>query len=637
MAAGSRPAPSTAAHGGDYAFVLVRAGSAIHPVLGGTQRRVALATPQSLPPRAGSAAGNTSVVNIGLRSGLTYVAALVIARRAQAGRKKCRRKVCMHASGFDLNAWKRGYFDVEPAPDDERYYYLEPPALPKDIVGTMFRVGPGKFTESGSTIRHQMDGDGHVLGLTFNGDGKVIVRHRFVVTQGLLRDKFKKRLVMKGAYGSSATDADFFDKQKGELKNTSNAGVLWWQDRLAALSPFGMPHVLDQVSLGTVIGNLPAATSDLGSALNGDENFGEAPRLCATSGSLANISQQPSMLGTTLRLYEFPSESWIPTKRGGRRVSIDGYAYFSSWALTPKLFIAARPPLKVIDVAGATFGKTAMEVLEFDASGMGELLFILRSDEEAAPVSIPTDGLVIKEIANAYELDDGQIVIDAVVSEGWDVQRAPDENEPPLWETQDPSMLPPSRLVRYECDLYAKTARKRDVVTGLIGNTTVNPSVSGKKHRFVFGAVAHDPESAGPPAGVAKIDVESGSIDTWVPGPSEFGSALCFLPKQGENLSEDDGYLIAVVFNGASQSSNVVVLDAKNPSQGPVCSFSLRAPLPHAARSCWAAGLTVTEEELKRKFVLLRMFEKKAQSWNEINTGFAAIGKEISKQGGRLR
>mmetsp|Transcript_137637 Transcript_137637/g.427577 ORF Transcript_137637/g.427577 Transcript_137637/m.427577 type:complete len:141 (-) Transcript_137637:58-480(-) len=139
-------------------------------------------------------------------------------------------------------------------------------------------------------------------------------------------------------------------------------------------------------------------------------------------------------------------------------------------------------------------------------------------------------------------------------------------------------------------------------------------------------------------AGFAKIDTDSGAVDAWAPGATEFGAQPVFVPRDGA-AAEDDGYLLGVIFDGAAQRSDFVVLDARNVAQGPVCRFALEKPLPHGLRACWAGGVTFSPEELKRKMVLRRMFETKAKQWNQVNTGFALFDSTIffSRQGTKMR
>ncbi len=54
-------------------------------------------------------------------------------------------------------------------------------ALPTDLSGTIYRIGPARFDVYGERYRHWFDGDGMVHALTL-ADGQATYRNRFVAT-----------------------------------------------------------------------------------------------------------------------------------------------------------------------------------------------------------------------------------------------------------------------------------------------------------------------------------------------------------------------------------------------------------------------------------------------------------------------
>jgi len=352
--------------------------------------------------------------------------------------------------------------------------------------------------------------------------------------------------------------------------------------------------------------------------------------VCATTGSLVNFGQEPSALGTKVSFFEVVPGEWRPKYRVPRKIQASGYTYFADFAVTPKWFVLAKPPLQS-DGFAAAMGKRMPEVLSFDPSGGAELIFVGRDKQANQEVSVPIDGLVCEGFVNAHELDGGRVVVDVVAADRWDPDR-------PLWETEDPVAGPRTRLVRYEVDLAKATYTQKTVFDRHLGFATVNPQVVGKAHRYAFAAVGHEAIGAGPLAGVAKTDVESGEADVWVPERTAFGGQPVFVPREGRE-GEDDGYLLTLVLDGAARRSEVVVLDARKVSAGPVCRIPLEAPLPHGLAACWAPDYAPDEETMERKFVLLRMYSKKTATWNAVNTSMSMIGTNpfFEKQGGKMR
>ncbi len=58
-----------------------------------------------------------------------------------------------------------------------------------------------------------------------------------------------------------------------------------------------------------------------------------------------------------------------------------------------------------------------------------------------------------------------------------------------------------------------------------------------------------------------KVDWDSGEARCFDFGPGRFTSEALFIPA-GDSAAEDQGYLLAVVFNAHSGNSEVVIVDA---------------------------------------------------------------------------
>lgn len=535
---------------------------------------------------------------------------------------------------YDLDAWKRGFF--EPEDVEAGFYFIDDVDLPKDLSGTLFRNGPGKFKADNDMVTHELDGDGLVLAISFLPEEKqVCVRHRLVQTQGLLRDKVSKRMYAKGYHGTPAGDGGLpGDPRKNFPKHTANATMMEWEDKVLAVGEFGKPFEVDPACLGTVLGNEEEGSWDIDGALN-DSGMGSCPKICGTEECLTFISQAPSAVNTTVCYYEFAPGAWRARYRKPRQIEVGGYTRFSDFAITPKWFVLAKAPLKV-DGLGAAFGKTFSEVLEYDPSGTAELVFATRLRKEEEEIVIPVDNLVCDEFVNAYEEGSpDRVILDMVAADRWDGKAH--EGARPRWEELDRTSWPKRRLVRYEVDLASKTWTKTEgPLQKNLSFTCVNPLLNGKKHCFVFGAVSQ--EEVGPMGGIVKIDTETGKVDEWLLKPAEFCGEPLFIAKDGMN-EEDDGYLITVTFDGEKSTSDVVILDAKSLAQGPICRFPLSNPMPHGRRGCWVPKLSYTAEQMKRKFTLMRMFEKKSTQWDAINMGFSALGAQVlfARQGTRMR
>jgi carotenoid cleavage dioxygenase-like enzyme len=123
----------------------------------------------------------------------------------------------------------------------------------------------------------------------------------------------------------------------------------------------------------------------------------------------------------------------------------------------------------------------------------------------------------------------------------------------------------------------------RKLFDGYLEMPAVAPAAFSQRHRFVYGyhSIFEDPQIA-----VAKVDTIANTVDLWKPGPYRFALEPRFVPRN-RAISEDDGYIIAQLFDSERLESHIVILDAADVAAGPVAVLGLRDALPHGLHSCW--------------------------------------------------
>jgi len=618
-------------------------------VAGGATSGIHLTRPlESLRVTLPAPCGRTAAYALGVAA---VAAASGLRQRRRCGGQGSRRRAQrwrtgLQAAAFDAAAWKSGFREPEDCPDG--YYILEGDevsGLPQDLCGSYFRVSPGRFGADGEYVRHPLDGDGLVLGITFDGEGRVYVRHRLVQTQGLMRDQIANYLAANGVHGTKGRGfAGNLPVPVTVTKNPANAGCVWHEGRLVAVWPYGPPYIIEPYSLGTELGSEDPGSTSLGGILDigaPAKTFTVTPKREAGTGTLLGFGQVQGLAGSKVFLYE-ALEGWkarypvlLP-----RIVKVPGYAWITDVGFTDRWAVISKPPQSA-DLLGAGVGKHPAQVVSWDSAGEGELIFATRDRSDDRQVEVKVGSLILETIANAFEEEgnSGSITLDAVSPESWDIGRASEDGDArtPPWEDLIGAATPRSRLVRCEVDLRSSTLKQRVICERHVAYPSVNPKVGCRKNRYIFCGVAHG-EDAGPIAGVAKVDAETGAVDAWVPGPTEFGGAPQFVPR-GDG-AEDDGFLISVIFDGSAGRSDVVILDASDVAKGPICRFPLREAMPHGlGGGTWAEGLSCDEKLLKRKFTLLKMFKKKAQQWNKFDSSVSVSGLNnlFQKQGVKMR
>jgi len=153
--------------------------------------------------------------------------------------------------------------------------------LPDDLVGVLYRNGPGKFGVNGERVAHILDADGMVLRFEFRPpeetSSRVKFTSRFIETEGFLEEREANEFTKRGTFGTAprglkslfggpqrkGLNKDPDDKPpllarmaanalQVDIKNTANTQVIAFGGKVLALWEAGMPYRLDPVSLETL-------------------------------------------------------------------------------------------------------------------------------------------------------------------------------------------------------------------------------------------------------------------------------------------------------------------------------------------------------------------------------------------------
>ncbi|MEM7218256.1 MAG: carotenoid oxygenase family protein [Pseudomonadota bacterium] len=114
----------------------------------------------------------------------------------------------------------------------------------------------------------------------------------------------------------------------------------------------------------------------------------------------------------------------------------------------------------------------------------------------------------------------------------------------------------------------------------------VPDALVGQKHRFGYTAEF----ASGKPMAAAfrKYDLQTGESSAHDLGPGRTGGEPVFVPAEGAT-NEDDGYLLSYVHDGATNSSELVIVDASNVAADPVARVHLPVRVPAGFHGSWVA------------------------------------------------
>jgi all-trans-8'-apo-beta-carotenal 15,15'-oxygenase len=115
----------------------------------------------------------------------------------------------------------------------------------------------------------------------------------------------------------------------------------------------------------------------------------------------------------------------------------------------------------------------------------------------------------------------------------------------------------------------------------------VSPRVEGSRHRFGYYVGAATSTGDAPFARLLKHDLETGRVDTYEPGQGRSPGEGVFVPRP-EGTSEDDGWLLSMVFDARDDRSRLEVLDARSIGDGPLATCHFDHAIPFGFHGAWA-------------------------------------------------
>ena len=173
--------------------------------------------------------------------------------------------------------------------------------------------------------------------------------------------------------------------------------------------------------------------------------------------------------------------------------------------------------------------------------------------------------------------DDGDRVIVDVVRHPrmFDRERTgPDEGPPSIW--------------RWTFDRTTGTATEVQVDDRPIEFPRVDERRVGRRHRFSWGVqlgLAGD-QLAWPSSELVRYDADRKASETISFGADRIAGEAVFVPRS-EDAAEDDGWYLTFVNDVPAGTSDLVVLDAAAPTEGPVASVHLPARVPLGFHGNW--------------------------------------------------
>ncbi len=427
--------------------------------------------------------------------------------------------------------------------------------LPAGLNGTLYRTGPSLFSIFGKPYGHLFDGDGAVTAVRFE-NGRALGAAKLVQSEGLVKERSAGRQLY-GGYGTTMPGLKRFLPlpPKSRIKNPANTSILVWGERVFGLNEGGLPTEIAPSDLATL------GEKDLGMVV---ESFSAHPHWVPSRRAIYNFGLRYGRK-TVLDIYELDN---LGRGRKFPEVPIERTTMIHDFIATEKHLVFFSPPI-YFNPLRLLFGVDTLSSAMRWKPELGTEVIVVPIDDPQHWTCFTIDPFFQWHFLNAYERGN-EIVVDVVRFPNFDSNKWFGA----LIKPHPMSSYVAGELWRVTLDLSLRRATNQPLWSHPCEFPRVAPSVDSTRH--TIGWLAAYSSAAGKlvdrlPEAVAKVEVETGQASLWLSGLGVVSEPI-FVPRPGSGAAqaEDDGWVLALVYDPTSDASNVTVLDARDLSAGPL-------------------------------------------------------------------
>ncbi|KIM92528.1 hypothetical protein OIDMADRAFT_139524 [Oidiodendron maius Zn] len=437
--------------------------------------------------------------------------------------------------------------------------------LPSEISGTFYRVMPDPQFPSYIPGDVWFNGDGNISAFRTR-DGHVDFKQRYVRTEKFVREADARRALL-GKFRNKYTDAVEF-----KIRSTANTNIVYFGGKLLALKEDSPPYALDPQTLETIglwdfNGQLPCFP------FTAHPKFDPVTREMLCFGYEAKGDGTPDICFYVVQPDETVSQTvWL---------SAPVCAMIHDFGVTENYVIFPIIPL----TCNVERLKQGGEHFQYDGTMPCYFGVLPRrgGSNENAKASLSSHPAAqwfraphacTGHVANAYEDASGNIILDIIASS---------KNLFFFWPDKDGNTPKPqdiqSNLARWTID-PSSTNMELSAGETMIPDNVEFPRIDDRfamhKHTRCFVSLM-DPRlgtdftfvlpvmGGGAPHynALATKNLATSKYKKYFPGPRKIIQECIFIPRHGHS-EEGDGYIIALVNNYESMSSELVVLDTQS-------------------------------------------------------------------------
>jgi len=520
-------------------------------------------------------------------------------------------------------------------------------AVPEDLVGTYYRIGPGNFERGNRRYEHALDGDGFLASFRLDGRNRTAAAEyagRFVETEYFRNEKRRDEVLYRNVFGTQPEGGVVKNAFDLNLKNVANTNVIRWGSsnndnddgdkekdgsRLFALWEAGRPYELDPDTLETLpllttastttettqqrqqivgpnraLGNdgcMRGVTIDESGPIDAKANFGRTftahPHVVDGGRTLVAFKAAQHVLEKTIRLEFVEYDGNWNEVRNVRYSLPEGASAPHDFGISDRYYVFFQNRFEIDSLSyilGMKAPTQAMQLL-LDQPNILHLVPRRNQDVDAEPIKLEIPKyFAIHNVPNVEQRGNKLYIY----SNGWNLNDerffpSSQQTAPFLgaWGGRCPDfvsgIVPPALLYRTVVDLETKQiVSHEEVVKGLVMEFPMqDPDVDSRdtKDQIFMSAASTDYTSL-PGTGFAKVDTRTNKAEYWWAPPKIFTGEIHPVPK----ATNDTGcWLLTILYDAARECATFAILDSERFEEGPVCRIHLPHPLAYSLHGYW--------------------------------------------------
>ncbi|BAY25202.1 carotenoid oxygenase [Calothrix sp. NIES-2100] len=439
--------------------------------------------------------------------------------------------------------------------------------IPEGLRGTLYRNGPARLERGNTHVGHWFDGDGAILAVNFTDAGASGV-YRYVQTPGY-QEEAKAGKLLYGNYGMTAP-GPIWNQWRKPIKNVANTSVLALPDKLLALWEGDRPYALDLENIETL------GLDDLG-GLDRGLAYSAHPKVDYQTREIFNFGLSPG-LNATLNIYKSDFTGKIRQKA---QVSLEGVPLIHDFVLAGQYLVFFAPAVR-LNILPVLFGaSTYGDSLKWHPE-VGTQILVFDRENLSLVSRGQTEPWFQWHFANGYVDASGTVIVD--IARYQDFQTNQYLREVATGETHTAAKSTLTR-VHLRPDTGKVTA-----IQELVDRHCEFPGVPqqnvGKASRYTYMSTFRPESDISQEIlnAIARFDHQTETFTSADLGANRYCSEPIHI-QDGQNQAQS--WLVTVVYDGNSDSSEVWVFDSDRLDDTPVCKLGLPSVIPPGFHGTW--------------------------------------------------